>query len=120
MDNVYPRRAGISSFGAGGSNAHVLIEEYEAPISQAIQSGTPHLIVLSARNEDRLKASAERLLEFLKRDIAEASSSGSNISLPDIAYTLQTGREAMKERLLRAKRRDEGIALEDACEKLGI
>ncbi|MFC5743984.1 ketoacyl-synthetase C-terminal extension domain-containing protein, partial [Dyella tabacisoli] len=49
-----PRIAGISSFGAGGANAHVVIEEYITPVVSQAANG-PVLIVLSARHEDRLR-----------------------------------------------------------------
>ncbi|MEJ2691600.1 MAG: alpha/beta fold hydrolase [Candidatus Thiodiazotropha sp.] len=88
----YPLRAGISSFGAGGSNVHLLIEEYATPRSQ-LPAQREHLIVLSARNDDRLKAYAQAMLDYL--DLCEVSS----LNLAEIAYTLQTGREAMEERL---------------------
>ena len=88
----YPRRAGISSFGAGGANAHVIIEEYEMPRRQ-ISAQREHLIVLSARDEDRLKAYAHALLGYLERCIESA------LDLAEVAYTLQAGREAMEERL---------------------
>ncbi|HSI50811.1 MAG TPA: SDR family NAD(P)-dependent oxidoreductase, partial [Ideonella sp.] len=84
------RIAGISSFGAGGANAHVVIEEYSAPEVQHTDSG-PALIVLSARNEDRLNEQVRQL-----RDAIEAQP---ELSLADLAYTLQVGREAMEERL---------------------
>ncbi|MCC5466705.1 SDR family NAD(P)-dependent oxidoreductase [Pelosinus sp. Bkl1] len=92
-----PRRAGISSFGAGGSNAHVIIEEYiprnqERPKIE-ITATNPAIIVLSAKNEGRLKEQAQQLLSAIQ----EQQFSGS--SLADIAYTLQVGREAMEERL---------------------
>ncbi|HEX7312900.1 MAG TPA: SDR family NAD(P)-dependent oxidoreductase [Pyrinomonadaceae bacterium] len=91
----YPRRAGVSSFGAAGSNAHVIVEEYvatgrrEAP---ALEAGRPVLIVLSARDEDRLRLSAERLLRVMERGVF------SDAQLDSVAYTLQTGREAMESR----------------------
>jgi len=92
-----PRRAGISSFGAGGANAHVVLEEY-IPGEQArpqirITAQNPAIIVLSAKDEDRLKEQAQRLLTAIR----ERQLSGPGLA--DIAYTLQTGREAMEERL---------------------
>ncbi|WP_052769817.1 type I polyketide synthase [Paenibacillus sp. IHB B 3415] len=93
----YPRRAGVSSFGAGGANAHIILEEYiPAPQSSSQDSkgsGEPHIIVLSARAEDRLKAYALKLAQYLELPEAEAA------SLKDIAYTLQVGRESFAERL---------------------
>ncbi len=85
-----PRRASISSFGAGGSNAHLIVEEYRETRTAPPDEGKPHIFVLSARNDDRLRASAANLLEYL---------SGECASLASIAYTLQTGREMMAERL---------------------
>ncbi|MEX3605206.1 MAG: type I polyketide synthase [Burkholderia sp.] len=90
----YPRRAGVSSFGAGGANAHLLVEEYVAPaVSSPADAGSPALIVLSAANPDRLRAVAQRLLDFL------AGEFGRGITLAELAYTLQVGREALAERL---------------------
>nr|UQK84963.1 hypothetical protein [Archangium gephyra] len=94
-----PRVAGISSFGAGGSNAHVIIEEYieQRPERAEEEDGRPQLVVLSARNEERLRAYARKVLDFLRR--SEASDEGAALELGDVAYTLQTGREALKHRL---------------------
>ena len=93
----YPRIAGISSFGAGGSNAHIIIEEYikkeEELQGIGITKNNPAIIVLSAKNEDRLKEQAKRLLDAIKEQDLKDN------NLADIAYTLQTGREAMEERL---------------------
>jgi len=83
-----PRRAGVSSFGFGGVNAHVVLEEFESP--SRVSEVTPQLFVLSAKNQERLKAYGEKFLQFLN------AYSG---SLTDIAYTLQVGREEFSERL---------------------
>ncbi|MES9524655.1 SDR family NAD(P)-dependent oxidoreductase [Streptomyces capoamus] len=84
-----PRRAGLSSFGAGGSNAHLVIEEYVAP--QRPEAHAPGLIVLSAKDETRLRESADRLAAHLDGH--------PEIRLADLAHTLQSGREEMEERL---------------------
>ncbi|MGZ5558026.1 MAG: SDR family NAD(P)-dependent oxidoreductase [Methylobacter sp.] len=87
----YPRRAGVSSFGVGGSNAHVILEEYLTPVETGLPEG-PCLIVLSAKNKDRLLASVQKLLDFLRPRLEQ-------LNLHNIAYTLQVGREAMEQRL---------------------
>lgn len=87
-----PRLAGLSSFGAGGSNAHLIIEEYVPAASRSSRVAGPHAVVLSARTAEQLEQKVRDLMTFLRapeRDIA----------LEDLAYTLQIGREAMEERL---------------------
>ncbi|HET8798399.1 MAG TPA: type I polyketide synthase, partial [Thermoanaerobaculia bacterium] len=86
-----PRIAGISSFGAGGSNAHILLEEYPVPVTQPAESGSV-LIVLSARTAEQLQEKARTLLAFLRPR-------QTSLDLSSVAYTLQVGREAMDERL---------------------
>nr|ALD83702.1 tAT polyketide synthase [Sorangium cellulosum] len=95
-----PRRACVSSFGAGGSNAHVIVEEHApAPESGSVHEG-PHLLVLSAKSEERLRMYAQRLLSFLKKRIAASEAGpGTRYSLGNIAHTLQVGRRALEERL---------------------
>ncbi|WP_273770791.1 SDR family NAD(P)-dependent oxidoreductase [Nostoc sp. UHCC 0926] len=86
-----PRIAGVSSFGAGGVNAHVVVEEYdEEPISESEIGDAPVLILLSARNNGRLAAYANKLHQFL-----EAGA----VNLQNLAYTLQVGREALQSRI---------------------
>nr|BAP05595.1 CalG [uncultured Candidatus Entotheonella sp.] len=83
------RTAGISSFGAGGSNAHILVEEYRESVREAPPG--PYAIVISAKTEDRLQAIATNLLHFLDKN--------PSVAMADVAYTLQVGREALTERL---------------------
>lgn len=88
----YPRRAGISSFGFGGANVHIVLEEYlDAQARSNVRPAGPHLVVLSAKNAERLRANAGRLLTHLSK--------GTDDDLADIAYTLQIGRDAMPERM---------------------
>lgn len=90
-----PRIAGLSSFGAGGSNAHVLIEEYvpAGVESDRAAPAQPAIIVLSAKHGDQLREQVRRLLDWAEEEqIADSD-------LADIAFTLQVGREAMDERL---------------------
>ncbi|MEU5718132.1 SDR family NAD(P)-dependent oxidoreductase [Streptomyces sp. NPDC020403] len=99
QEREYPLRAAIHSFGAGGSNAHLVVEEYVAEpaagSAEALNSPdadpAPQVVVLSAPTDDRLRAVAGRLLEFL--------SAWPDLSLTDLAHTLQSGREAMDCRL---------------------
>jgi len=113
IEREYPRIAGISSFGAGGANAHIIIEEYVSDENQQRaaldQSQTlPVVVPISARSEERLQAYVEKWLNFLSRMISESGSTDSAISatesgheriafnLMDVAYTLQTGREPLE------------------------
>ncbi|MFJ7060579.1 beta-ketoacyl synthase N-terminal-like domain-containing protein [Streptomyces microflavus] len=85
-----PRRAGMHSFGIGGVNAHVVLEQHIASANLDDDPGA-QVLVLSARSIDALRERARRLIHRL----AEADPR----SWADIAYTLQVGREAMSCRL---------------------
>ncbi|ORW67069.1 polyketide synthase [Mycolicibacter senuensis] len=77
------RRAGVSSFGVGGTNAHVIVEEWpeESPVGAAPQPG-PQVLLLSARTAEALQQGRSELAAELAGADAEAP------SLPDVAYTL--------------------------------
>ncbi len=83
-----PRMAGVNSFGFGGANAHIILEEPPAHIphkhakSEAVR-GWP--IVLSARSEEALRGSAAHLAKWLEE---RAHANGDSPVLPDLVYTL--------------------------------
>lgn len=90
--NGGPRRAGISSFGAGGTNAHIIVEE-ASPVEPAASISGPAVFPLSARSRERLHALAEALLAQLTKSGTEAR------NLAELAYTLQCGRRHLEHRL---------------------
>jgi len=77
-----PRRAGVSAFGVGGTNAHVILEEAPAPPAGAARSC--ELLLLSAKSPAALDAAARNLAQHLRENPEQ--------SLGDVAFTLQTGR----------------------------
>ena len=78
-----PLRAAVSSFGLGGTNCHMVLEE--APCREASRSsGRWCVIPLSAATEESLNGATARLADFLERH--------ADIPLQDAAYTLQRGR----------------------------
>jgi amino acid adenylation domain-containing protein len=84
-----PRRAGVSSFGVGGTNAHVVLEE--APLVQESSPSRPYqLLRLSAKTSASLEQSTNNLREYLTKN--------AEISLADVAYTLDYGRKAHNHR----------------------
>ncbi|HKP98201.1 MAG TPA: SDR family NAD(P)-dependent oxidoreductase [Fibrobacteria bacterium] len=93
-----PRLAGLSSFGAGGSNAHLVIEEF-VPARKPAAAIPGHggvAILLSARTPEQLGRKIRDLLAFVRGEDGPERDDG---ALAALAYTLQTGREAMDERL---------------------
>ncbi len=62
-----PRRAGISSFGYGGVNAHVVVEESPPSPPDAADDGRPVALLLSARDEARLAESCRDLRDWMSR-----------------------------------------------------
>jgi acyl transferase domain-containing protein len=92
-----PRRAGISSFGSGGTNAHLVLEE--APRTEPSGPSRPwQLLVLSAKTADALERATQNLSEHLKLIAARNEGSKQASELADAAFTLQTGRSEFSHR----------------------
>lgn len=86
--NGTPRRASVSSFGIGGTNAHVILEE--APkVQTSGKSRTHQLLLLSARTGNALDAATKHLVKHLKQYPQ---------NIADVAYTLKVGRKAFGHR----------------------
>ncbi|GHC74440.1 hypothetical protein GCM10007079_08710 [Nocardiopsis terrae] len=89
-----PRRAAVSSFGVGGTNAHVVVEEAPsaaAPPGEAAPSGTVW-VPLSARTGEALRALAASLADRVGAD--------PGIRPADVAHTLWAGRSHLEVRAL--------------------
>lgn len=89
--------AGVSSFGAGGAYAHVVIEEYKQPLLSAAKPES-RLIVLSAKGESSLRDACRNMKNAIQKIIAN-SQNDENAMLRAISYTLLTGREPMNVRI---------------------
>jgi len=84
-----PLRAGISSFGIGGTNAHIVIEE--APRKQHTdQPEGYYLLTLSAKTPGALSRIEANLLEFLEKN--------PRLAIADIAWTLNKSRSSFNYR----------------------
>ncbi len=85
-----PRRAGVSAFGVGGTNAHAILEEAPAGTPSAPSRRPCQLLLLSAKTETALDQAITRLAAHC-RDHPE-------LNLADVAHTLARGRRALGQR----------------------
>jgi thioester reductase-like protein len=82
------RRAGVSAFGVGGTNAHVVLEQAPVRPARPVRQ-TVELLPISARSPAATRAACTRLAAHLAAHPQ---------ALTDVAYTLQRGRRAFQER----------------------
>jgi acyl transferase domain-containing protein len=94
-DSGSPRRAGVSAFGVGGTNVHVVMEEAPPPEFNGA-TDTPQLLVLSARSASALNTA--------RRNLAAHLQAHPELPLDSVAFTLQMGRRAFEHRLAVAAR----------------
>ena len=100
-----PRRAGVSAFGFGGTNAHVILEE--APEVEVTRGFRPcQLILLSAKTQTALDAATANLAAHFKAN--------PDVDLADAAFTLQEGRQVFEHRRMLVCR-----DMDDAIHALG-
>ncbi|WP_158893401.1 type I polyketide synthase [Amycolatopsis anabasis] len=88
-----PRRAAVSAFGVGGTNAHVILEQAPEPEAATGEPVSPIPVlpwVLSAKTGEALRAQAARLAEHVR--------SHPDLDALDVAYSLATGRPGLEHR----------------------
>ncbi len=108
---VLPRRAGLSSFGVGGANAHVIVEEAPERVAATDPRDRPlHLLALSARGKQALQRQSLGIREYLEAHPDDR--------LADVCHSVNAGRVHFGHRLalLAANREDVLQALRDVSD----
>jgi FkbH-like protein len=86
-----PRRAGLSSFGVGGSNAHVIVEEAPERSAPSAAVDRPlHVLALSGHTREALRARAGEAAAWLE--------AGVEVPLADACFSVNTGRRHLQHR----------------------
>jgi acyl transferase domain-containing protein len=85
------RRAGVTSIGGGGYNAHLVLEEPPTAAERAPEAvGRPRLATLSALDDEALARQRARLKDWLEAN--------PGLRLDDVCFSLNLGRKAMARR----------------------
>lgn len=87
----YPRLAGLHSYGSGGNNAHILVEEYSVTSALPTSLNEPVVIPLSAQTSAQRDVLVQQLMRHVRKHPED--------DVGSIGYTLQVGRDAMKYRV---------------------
>ena len=85
----YPLRAGVSAFGIGGTNVHVVLEE-TPKVGESIKQREHDIITISAKSNNALDNATNNLVKYLKEN--------QDINFADVAYTYQVGRKDFQNR----------------------
>jgi len=97
-----PLRAGVTSLGMGGTNAHIILEEAPPVERPAVKEEWPLLLTYSAKNPEALDDYSGKLADFLREN--------PDTELPNVAYTLQKGRKDFThKRYLVAENREHAV-----------
>lgn len=104
-----PRRAAVSAFGVGGTNAHVVLEQAPARTAAPESAGQPALLALSGRTSQALERATSNLLAALRHTTDD---------IADVAYTTQTGRRAFgRRRVVVCRSVDEAVSALDGADR---
>lgn len=88
-------RGAISSFGFSGTNAHLVVETVDRDAGEAEQREmSPLLVVLSAKNEERLNMMVSNLIRFIDSQRLQKVGAGSGVSRLKPLLELELGRMA--------------------------
>jgi len=88
-----PRRAGVSAFGVGGTNAHIVLEQAPPRHTSASPSDSKHLFVLSAKSRGALETMTDDLADHIDDHLDDgALGDGAEVALDDVSHTLWSGR----------------------------
>ncbi len=98
------RLAGITALGAGGTNAHIILDQAPEPEAKTSSRLNKQLLVISAKTETALNTACRNLAAVIRAQ--------NDLELADVAYTLQLGRRAYSHRrVLAVGNREDAIFL---------
>jgi acyl transferase domain-containing protein len=94
-----PRRAGVSAFGLGGANAHVVVEEAPVPSRAGRLAPREHqVLVWSARSDESADTTGAEIAELVTALCDGSHVVDGEVDLADLAFTLQVGRKVFAHR----------------------